>query len=367
MFEYQSNQGLEINFSNIYVQSSRGLRFHSANLQRCKVVGTNLDACYFNDVRWPKVRSHASILDLRIYNWAQSYGWKVWCDYTGLFPSLFYILWNFPGYMLRGVKNFIVVVSTRTRIKEPLTESLERKIYGVCDHNSFISQREVLDWEKWQNQCAQLSKAYRDLKVAYEQDKDYIYASDFHFNEKELRRINPDVPWPTKFQLNLFWLINGYGERALRPVGWFLLFLVIGTLVYKFGGGITHSQPMAFSVSDVHVIAKMPGNTPQGMPNADSILFPVVPWRSPFFVIWESARSEVKTEVGVSGGSSGGAGIRWREAAGFSAATMAFLRPDFLMLQEGFSFTRAMSWFQTIVGPALFGMFALAIRNKLKR
>jgi hypothetical protein len=55
------------------------------------------------------------------------------------------------------------------------------------------------------------------------------------------------------------------------------------------------------------------------------------------------------------------------ELVAYSAATTAFLKPDSLVLHEGFSLARVTSWFQTIVGPALFAMFALAIRNKLKR
>ncbi|MCP9472313.1 MAG: hypothetical protein NNA30_06225 [Nitrospira sp.] len=123
-------------------------------------------------------------------------------------------------------------------------------------------------------ELAQLSKAYRDLKVAYEQDRDYIYASDFHYGEKELRRINPTAPWAIRFQLNLFWMINGYGERALRPIGWFLLVFLIGTFVYCWNGDLVRPSPS-------------PGGDP----------------------------------------------IEGFEVAGFSLGTLAFLKPDFLVLK----------------------------------
>lgn len=237
-----------------------------------------------------------------------------------------------------------------------------QKVWKGCKGSRDIKRARLAE------DLAKISKAYRDLKVAYEQDKDYIYASDFHFNEKELRRINPEVPWPTKVQLNLFWLINGYGERALRPVGWFLLFFVVGTLVYHGKNeGIAHPQLVAFSVSDIHATVRTPGKESEGALNKNSILFPVVPFRSPSFVILESGGGEVKKDMDVSGGGQERAEIEWLEAAGFSAATMAFLKPDFLVLREGLSWARTMSWFQAIVGPALFAMFALAIRNKLKR
>lgn len=302
IFEYAPKKAIGVDFRNIYIPSSRGLRFHSVNLEKCKVVGTNLDACYFNDVRWPSTKIN-----------------------------------------------------------------LVHEIYRIYDHCEFLSRSKNYNEDERPDQCARLSKSYRDLKVAYEQDKDYIYASDFHYAEKDLRRINPQVPRPTKVQLILFWLINGYGERALRPVGWFLLFFVMGTLVYKHGDDVIHPQLMAFSVSDVHATVKMPGNVSEAIPNADFGMFPIVPWGNASVVILESGGGKVKIEAGVSGGSSGSAEVRWREAAGFSAATMAFLRPDFLVLRPGLSWTRVMNWVQTIVGPALFGMFALAIRNKLKR
>lgn len=266
---------LSVDFQNIYISSIRGLRFHSVNLEKCKVVGTNLDACYFNDVRWPTTKIN-----------------------------------------------------------------LVHEIYRIYDHCEFLSRSKDSDGDEWSNQCARLSKAYRDLKLAYELDKDYIYASDFHFSEKELRRINPEVPWPTKVQLNLFWLINGYGERALRPVGLLLLVILAGALVY-WDGGLSRPQEEVYRVSV----------------NGESLLE-----KSELVVSRSSPRGDgkdwyrcEKTEM------------CWWESVAYSAATTVFLKPDFLVLPEGFSPARVMSWFQTIAGPALFGMFALAIRNKLKR
>lgn len=369
VFEFESNEGLMVDFQNIYVQSSRGLRFHSANLEKCKVVGTNLDTCYFNDVRWARVRAHFPVYALLVMAWPM--GGSV---FSKSLRSLVCVLsWLYA--LTRGVA--LLFSTSEDEWKPP------RKVFGIWDHVLLVRELETSikveagsdkpqikkqQWEDWKTQWTQISKAYRDLKIAYEQDKDYIYASDFHFCEKELRRVNPEVPWLTKVQLNLFWLINGYGERASRPVGWFLLFLVIGALVYHVDNKcITHPQPAAFSVSDVHATVRMPDKAIEGIPNPDSILSPVAPFQSPSFVILESARGEAKKDIGASGASSGSAGIRWVEAVGFSAATMAFLRPDFLVLKEGLSWARVMSWFQTIVGPALFGMFALAIRNKLKR
>ncbi|TKB70074.1 MAG: hypothetical protein E8D52_03220 [Nitrospira sp.] len=368
VFECAPQRAISVDFRNIYIQSNRGLRFHSANLERCQVGGTNLDACYFNDVRWPKVRAHFPVYALRVMAWPiTGLLFSKILQWFACFFSWFYALirgiallfsrsedeWR-PPRKLFGIEDHVLLV-----------DELEKNMKSNCGSTMTIDKQQ--QWEDFKTKWTQFSKAYRDLKIAYEHDKDYIYASDFHFNEKELRRINPEVPWFTKIQLNLFWLINGYGERALRPVGWFLLFFVMGTLVYKGENGLTHPQPVAFSVSDIYATVRTPGKESEGALNKNSILFPAVPFRSPSFVIFESGGGEVKKDMDVSGGGQERAEIELLEAAGFSAATMVFLKPDFLVLREGLSWARTMSWFQAIAGPALFAMFALAIRNKLKR
>lgn len=91
----------------------------------------------------------------------------------------------------------------------------------------------------WRDQWALLSRAYRDLKTAYEGNKDYIYASDFHYAEKEFRRINYEVPRQIRIQLQLYWLVSGYGERVLRPIWWFLLIWILRAIPYACSDQVT--------------------------------------------------------------------------------------------------------------------------------
>lgn len=309
---------LEIDFTNVSVHSQYGLRVHSVNLEKCRLVGTNLDRCYFNNVRWPRVRAHVPAFALRWNGWGRAVSWLV---------KLVWVC-GWPAWCVRRVVwSSWLGVGSRDE-EERQREIRHRQMYGMYDHACLVKEmerqlesadksadRQSSDfWNGGQKaeELAQLSKAYRDLKVAYEQDRDYIYASDFHYGEKELRRINPTAPWAIRFQLNLFWMINGYGERALRPIGWFLLVFLIGTFVYWWNG-------------DLVPLSSCPESAPIGR----------------------------------------------FEAAGFSLGTLAFLKPDFLVLkttaETGWNWTRLMIWFQTLAGPALFAMFALAIRNKLKR
>lgn len=332
---------LAIDFTNVFVHSKYGLRFHSVNLEKCKLVGTNLDVCYFNNIRWPRVRSHVPVSALRR-------GGKGRRVVSGVVRA-----WGLPARLVRRLVWSLPVWSGKKDGEEKRRESNNRLMYGIYEHACLVAEMEEqlkskdeessapwLDEQKAEK-LAQLSKAYRDLKVAYEQDRDYIYASDFHYGEKELRRINPTVPWATKFQLNLFWVINGYGERALRPIALFLFLVLGGALAYD-EEGLTRPLEEAYRIS-----ASSEGSSPLDERTAVR-LFP------------------------------GSQGARWYqceklaelcgwESVAYSAATTAFLRPDFLVLKEGVSPARVMSWFQTLAGPALFAMFALAIRNKLKR
>lgn len=59
--------------------------------------------------------------------------------------------------------------------------------------------------------------------------------------------------------------------------------------------------------------------------------------------------------------------ICFDQALRYSAETMGFLKPNNLYLGEGVTWPRIWSWVQTLIGPFLFVMFSLALKNKLKR
>jgi hypothetical protein len=145
------------------------------------------------------------------------------------------------------------------------------KQHGIFDHKEQIREQEEsfpipqlnnifgqpslgpprnLYWiiKRWRDKWTQLSRAYRDLKSAYEGNKDYIYASDFHFAEKELRRINHEVPRHTRLQLHLYWLVSGYGERVLRPIWWFLAIWILGALPYYLWGSPSKKEDVPISI-----------------------------------------------------------------------------------------------------------------------
>lgn len=79
----------------------------------------------------------------------------------------------------------------------------------------------------WRGDIEKVEHLYRNLKVNYEEKKDFQRMSDFHYGEMEMYRMGH--PWRRRFPLswhNLYWFLSGYGERPLRAgilVGIFFL------------------------------------------------------------------------------------------------------------------------------------------------
>ncbi|WP_324604057.1 pentapeptide repeat-containing protein [Streptomyces sp. LaPpAH-108] len=63
-----------------------------------------------------------------------------------------------------------------------------------------------------------LAPAYRQLRKAFEDDKNEPDAADFYYGEMEMRRHDPTRPFMERVLLFLYWAVSGYGLRALRAV-----------------------------------------------------------------------------------------------------------------------------------------------------
>ncbi len=338
---------VEADFTFVHVHKRHGLSFHSENLQQAKFLGTNLDACYFNNVEWPRLQTHYPLNLRKLETLVRSNA-----SNSLLKSVLWFLLWScgIAVYLLCSASltvlrffSYLVIRYDTRSLSGPQQSAREcswcsYEEYGIYDHClQQEKQEKVFDQKcqkgeqvnpevkKWRGQWALLSRAYRDLKTAYEDNKDYIYASDFHYREKELRRINWEVPRSTRVQLYLYWLVSGYGERAMRPLGWFVLVLLLGAAIYASDGDVLLKA------------AASPAAAGQGL-----VTF-MIPQPFPL----EKAD--------------------WGAALRYSAETMAFLKPDFLDLGQGLTFARCVAWAQAITGPSLFAMFVLALKNKLKR
>lgn len=241
------------------------------------MLGTNLDACHFSNVRWPKVETHyplalrksSAFLRIVLQNYSRQRTWTEPGIGSVVKHFIVYIR-SFAAYWIPFGVSWIVRFATRRMVphrsddqgsnrSQTFSEYWEScktlKQYCIWDHRiqnqeeqdkalkGFRNYRNVAELEekipRWRDQWALLSRAYRDLKTAYEGNKDYIYASDFHYAEKEFRRINYEVPRQIRIQLQLYWLVSGYGERVLRPIWWFLLIWILGAIPYACSDRVT--------------------------------------------------------------------------------------------------------------------------------
>jgi uncharacterized protein YjbI with pentapeptide repeats len=104
-----------------------------------------------------------------------------------------------------------------------------------------------------------VERLYRQLKSNYEEKKDYKRVGDFHYGEMEMHRLGS--PWRRRIPLswyNLYWALNGYGERPLRALVWFGVFLLAFTGALSWLGlNVSNSgNPASFSEAFRFVIDK---------------------------------------------------------------------------------------------------------------
>jgi len=160
----------------------------------------------------------------------------------------------------------------------------------------------------------QIELLYRQLKQNYEDQRDYERAGDFHYGEKEMRRQNRNgTPCALRWLLWLYKVVSGYGERALPPL------IGAGLVLLLFAG-----LYMWFELSP----------TP---PNPNNKVPPL-------------ALTDTKT---------------WIPAIVYSLEIMTWQKPQLYTLSD--SCPRILYTIQSLLGPLLFGLFALAIRQRMKR
>jgi uncharacterized protein YjbI with pentapeptide repeats len=156
---------------------------------------------------------------------------------------------------------------------------------------------------------AHIEQLYRQLKQNYEDRRDYERAGDFHYGEKEMRRRNPDTPWWLRCLLRAYRCIGGYGERCLPPLAWSVGLLLICALLYYCLG--LRPNPKIVSSSPVFISG------------------------------WDYVD--------------------------YSLRVMTLLKPDDLVPAGCARYARYVSTLESLAGPILLGLFALALRQRLKR
>ena len=158
-----------------------------------------------------------------------------------------------------------------------------------------------------QGSWARIERIYRELKQNYEDRRDYGRAGDFHYGEKEMQRRNPETSRGFRVLLALYWLSSGYGERYLRPLIGVGVLLAVCTFDYLTLGLSPDKGVSTLSLTNV----------------------------------WD-----------------------WLQATHYSFRVMTFLRPtDFVPV----GYAKVVHTIQSLLGPIFIGLFALAVRQRLKR
>ena len=122
-----------------------------------------------------------------------------------------------------------------------------------------------------------------------------------------MRRQNPETARGLRFFLMLYWLVSGYGERYLRPLLWAGLLFVGCTIGYMWWG-------LRLKAGEAQLA-------------------------------WTN-------------------GWDWLQGAYYSFRVMMFLKPDDWV---PVGYAHVVNTFQTLLSPLFLGLFALALRQRLKR
>jgi uncharacterized protein YjbI with pentapeptide repeats len=101
--------------------------------------------------------------------------------------------------------------------------------HGVYDEIVDLPNGEIRSW-------AHVERIYRELKQNFEDRRDYERVRDFHYGEKEMRRkyaktLGPRF-WGLRALLFLYCWVGGYGERWVRPFICAGVVLVVSTFCY---------------------------------------------------------------------------------------------------------------------------------------
>ena len=242
--------GTDLDFSQVIIDPPDVLTFIGGDLKKCKFVDTDLRKIQFSAIIWPRIGRY------------------------------------FPRF---GIYDEIV-----------LNQKGDGRLWGMI--------KRVLHKEaKISVTCSRIERLYRELKQNYEDRRDYAWAGDFHYGEKEMLRRNPESPLGLRFLLTLYSLFSGYGERWVRPLIWLAVLTAASTYGYSQFGLLTRLNTLlCFN--------------------------------------------------GIS---------EWLDATLYSFQVILFLKPA--AFEPAGIISKIIYTIQHILGPLLIGLLALAVRQKLKR
>jgi len=180
-----------------------------------------------------------------------------------------------------------------------------------------------------------LAGLYRQLRKAQEDAKNEPGAADFYYGEMEMRRNATATPVGERIILWLYWLISGYGLRALRSLTALLVVGVIVTTVLVGWGLAANAPPQDLTGT----IISSAGNRTR----IDATLNTAAPQLPPAPQRWTGQRTRTALEVTID--------------------SIVFRTTDQPLTAAGAWITDA----ARILGPVLLALALLAVRGRVKR
>ncbi len=116
------------------------------------------------------------------------------------------------------------------------------RLEGVCTFGSFRRRQALIEelvWREHRDGATNLKRIadlYRQLRKAQEDTKNLPGAADFYYGETEMRRHSPATPWSERVILHLYWLVAGYGLRALRALATLAVLIAVVSVGFWLGG-----------------------------------------------------------------------------------------------------------------------------------
>jgi uncharacterized protein YjbI with pentapeptide repeats len=180
-----------------------------------------------------------------------------------------------------------------------------------------------------------LAGLYRQLRKAQEDAKNEPGAADFYYGEMEMRRHARTTPAAERSIVWLYWLISGYGLRALRSLAALAILGVIVTTTL-IGWGLAATTPSQHVVGTVTT-------APHKAARIDATLGFNTPQIPPASQRWTTERTRTALEV--------------------TLESIVFRSTDQPLTTIGLWTTDA----ARILGPVLLALALLAARNRVKR
>lgn len=100
-----------------------------------------------------------------------------------------------------------------------------------------------------ETEAAQVAWTYRRLRQGLEKRANEPGAADFYYGEMEMRRRDASAPYAERVLIWLYWLVSGYGLRAMRSV------LLLSALILLGAMGLNRWTPAVMSVPEALVTA----------------------------------------------------------------------------------------------------------------